>query len=102
LNDSGGGLSAAQVGSIVKNDSESTYSYVTVVDSDTQLTLANDIFDTGDENYIINTNMYGSVTFDGSTYLLDSSDTVAIDKGTDLSADPYLPISDDILGTIRS
>ena len=105
LNDSGGGLSDAQVGSVVENTSDSTSGYVTVVDSDTQLTLNTDIFDTGDENYIVYTNMWGSVTFqdEGSDeFLLDSSDTAAKDKGTNLSADPDLPFSDDILDTTRT
>ena len=101
LNDSGGGLSGAQVNSIVENTTDATYSHVTVVDSDNQLTLAADIFDTGNEVYKVYTNMYGTVTFEGATYLLSSSDTVAKDKGTDLSEDGLLVISDDILGTSR-
>lgn len=102
LNDSGGGLSATQVGSFVKNTTDTTYSYVTAVDSDIQLTLNDDIFDDGNEGYEVYTNMYGSVIFDGSTYLLSSSDTVARDKGKDLSSDGNYPITDDILGTTRS
>ena len=102
LNDSGGGLLGTQVGSIVENTTDNTQTYVTVVDSDIQLTLNADIFDHGTEVYIVTTNMYGTVNFDGTTYLLDAADTVAKDKGIDLSEDSNYPISDDILGNTRS
>jgi hypothetical protein len=104
LNDSGGGLSAAQVGSIVENDTDSTYSYVTVVDSDTQLTLADDIFDTGNEDYFVYTNMYGTVDFnaeESDDFTLNYFDEVAIFKGTNLYADSDLPVTDDVLGNSR-
>ena len=104
LNDSGGGLSTAQVNSVVKNTTDTTYTYVTVVDSDTQLTLNADIFDTGNEGYEVYTNMTGAVTFQSAgsdIFLLGASDTAAKDKGKDLSADGNLPITDDILGTSR-
>lgn len=101
LNDSGGGLSVAVVGSTVGNTTDSTYGYVTVVDSDNQLTLNADIFDTGNEAYRVTSNIYGSVSFSGTTYLLASDDTVAMENGFDLSGDSVLPITDDILGTTR-
>jgi hypothetical protein len=47
----------------------------------------------------------GNVVFvdeDGDDFHLNSSDTVAKDKGTDLSGDSYLPFSDDIDGQTRS
>ncbi len=53
LNDSGGGLSIAVIGSVVENINDGTYAYVTVVDSDTQLTLSVDIFEDGNETYSI-------------------------------------------------
>jgi len=52
-----------QVGCIVYNSTDTTYSYVTVVDSDTELTLNDDIMDDG-EDYVIYTNMYGAVIHD--------------------------------------
>lgn len=87
-----------QVGCIVKNTTDTTYSYVTSVDSDTQLTLNDDIMDDG-EDYIIYTNMYGTVTFKnegGDDFHLAHNDTVAKNKGTDLSSDANLPIWNDI------
>lgn len=101
LNDSGGGLSVAKVGSIIANTTDSTYASVTVVDSDILLTLSADIFDTGNEAYRVTSNIYGTVSFSGATYLLASDDTVAMENGTDLSGDSVLPITDDILGTTR-
>lgn len=92
-----------QVGCIVKNTTDTTYSYVTVINSDTELTLNDDIMDDG-ENYIIYSNMYGSVTFENAgagDFHLGSGDTVAKDKGTDLSSDANLPIWNDIDGDAR-
>lgn len=94
-----------QVGCIVKNTTDTTYSYVTSIDSDTQLTLNDDIMDDG-ENYIIYTNMFGSVTFENEgasppDLHLGSADTVAKGKGTDLSSDANLPIWNDIDGDER-
>jgi hypothetical protein len=101
LVDSGGGLSGIKIGSVVADTTDNTYTYVTAVDSDTQLSINSDIFDLGTENYSIFTNKVGTVTFNGSTYLLASSDTVAIDEGTDLSSDGNYPITDDILSYTR-
>jgi hypothetical protein len=39
---------------------------------------------------------------DGDDFHLNASDTVAKNKGTDLSGDSYLPFSDDIDGQTRS
>lgn len=103
LRDSGGGLSAAQVGSIVKNTTDTTYSYVTAVDSDIALTLNDDIFVSG-EDYEVYTNIYGSITFvneGGDDFHLAHNDTVAKNKGTDLSSDANLPIWNDIDGEER-
>lgn len=81
-------LTTVVVGQIIKNTTDTNYTYVTAVDSDTQLSINDDIMANG-ENYTIYINMYGSVTFvnetAGSENLhLGSTDTVAIDKGTDL------------------
>jgi hypothetical protein len=100
LVDSGGGLSSIPLGSVVKDTTDSTYAYVTAVDSDTILSISSDIF-AGTENYSIFTNKVGTVNFDGSTYLLDGADTVAIDKGFDLSTDSNYPLTDDILSVTR-
>ncbi len=38
----------------------------------------------------------------GDNYLLLGSDTICLDRGTDLSADPVYPFDDDILGSTRA
>tara|TARA_R110000787_G_scaffold193899_2_gene305438 strand:+ start:24059 stop:26266 length:2208 start_codon:yes stop_codon:yes gene_type:complete len=52
LVDSGGGLSNCNIGEIVKNTTDTTQTTVTAIDSDTQLTLAADIFISG-EAYLL-------------------------------------------------
>ncbi|MCK4946368.1 MAG: hypothetical protein KAS59_08915, partial [Alphaproteobacteria bacterium] len=62
-----------------------------------------DFFDDS-EDYIIYTNMYGSVSFGDEVedaFFLSLSDTLAKDSGADLSADPNLAFSDDIDGSTR-
>lgn len=81
-------LTTVKVGMIIKNTTDTTYTYVTAVDSNGQLSVANDIF-ANTEAYIIYSNYYGNAIFvnegEGTEDLhLDSTDTVAIDKGTDL------------------
>jgi hypothetical protein len=100
LNDSGGGLSVAVVGSVVANTTDSTYTYVTVVDSDTQLTLSADIFDTGNEAYRVTSNIYGNPDYD-TNFHLNPEDTLAMFHGTNLYADANSPVTDDILGNSR-
>jgi hypothetical protein len=99
LRDSGGGLDVAVVGSIVVNTTDSTYAYVTVVDSGIELTLSADIFDNGNEGYRISSNIYGTPDFQTGTdnYLLDNTDTVAMFRGQNLYADANSPVTDDIL-----
>lgn len=92
-----------QINSIVKNTTDTTYACVTAVDSETQLSLNDNIFVSG-EDYIIYTNMYGAATFNnegGDDFHLDSSDTAAKDKGIDLSTDANLPLWDDIEADAR-
>lgn len=94
-----------QVGSIVKNTTDTTYSYVTSIAEagSGKLGINDDVFVSG-EGYTIYTNIYGSIVFEneaGDDFHLDSSDTIAIDKGTDLSSDTYLPMWDDIDGDER-
>ena len=94
-----------QVGSIVKNTTDTTYGYVTVVNSETDLTLDSDVFPDGNENYSVYTNMYGSPTFlaEGSNdFHLDSSDTVAQNKGADLTSDATFAFWEDIEREVRS
>lgn len=84
-------LTTCKVGMIIKNTTDTTYTYITAVDSDGQLSVNNDIFANG-ENYTIYTNMYGNVAFINETagsedLHLQSSDTVAKDKGANLYAD---------------
>lgn len=75
-----------QVNSVIKNTTDTTYTYVTAVDSETQLSVNADIF-VSNEGYSVYKNMYGSATFADEVnddFHLDSTDTAAIDKGTDL------------------
>jgi len=88
-----------QVGSVVKNTTDTTFTHVTVVTA-TDLTLNDDRFTSG-EGYEIYTNKIGTVSFEGSTYLLASGDTAAKDMGVDLSSDGNYEITDDILDTVR-
>lgn len=81
-------LTTVKVGMIVKNTTDSTYTYVTAVDSDGILSVADDIFADA-EAYSIYTNICRSVTFvnegAGTEDLhLDATETLAIDRGTDL------------------
>lgn len=74
-------LTTISVGMIVYNTTDSTWSYVTAVDSDTQLSIANDIMANG-ENYTIYTTpvlpegwielTWGISPLDGSGVLTDS------------------------------
>ena len=78
-------LTTCKVGMIIKNTTDTTYTYITAVDSNTQLSINDDIMANG-ENFSIYTNMYGNVVFvnetGGSENLhLDSTDTVTKDKG---------------------
>ena len=101
LNDTGAGLSVAVVGSVVVNTTDVTYAKVTVVDSDTQLTLSADIFDTGNEAYRVTSNIHGTPDFQAGTYLLTTEDTLAMFHGVNKYADASLPVTDDILGNSR-
>lgn len=92
-----------QVGSVVKNTTDTTYGYVTAVDSETALSLDSDVFPDGDEGYEVYKNMYGAVAFKdegNDDFHLNAADTVAQSKGVDLGANTY-SISDDIDGDAR-
>jgi parallel beta-helix repeat protein len=96
-------LTTVKVGMVIKNTTDTTYTYVTAVDSDTQLSVANDIMPTG-KAYTIYTNMYGNPTFVdtyNNDYHLDSSDTVAKNKGANLYADTAIPVTTDIDNNAR-
>jgi len=94
-------LSSVKIGMIVKNTTDSTYTYVTAIDSDIQLSIAGNIMASG-KNYIIYTNRYHTVSFvnsshgAGENYHLLSSETVAINSGTNLSTDSNLAFVFDI------
>lgn len=103
LKDSGGGLAGVKVGMCVKNTTDGTYTYVTQVNGDTELTLFNDIFTSG-EGYQVWENMKGSVTFKdaGARNLhLSAFDVQAHNKGWNLYSDATLPVTDDIDGEAR-
>jgi four helix bundle suffix protein len=92
-----------KVGMIIANTSDTEYTYVTAIDSDTQLSVNDNIMESGD-NYTIYTNMYGNVAFedeDNDDFHLDSSDTVAKNKGANLYADGSLAITTDIDNNAR-
>ena len=104
LTDSGSGLSVARVGSVIANTTDNSYTFVTVVDSDTVLSLNDDIFGSPGDDYTIYTNIVGTVQFQDSAsgnFLLDSKDIVAMFHGTNSYDDPNLPVTDDILGNSR-
>jgi len=93
-----------QVGSIVEDTSNTQYSYVTALDSETQLSVNDDVFASG-ENYSVYTNIYGAVIFENEgsdDFRLDQTDTLAINQGTDLSADSNLAFNDDIESDARN
>lgn len=93
-----------KIGCVVKNTSDTTYTYVTALDSEGQLSINDDIFVSG-ETYEVYTSKIGSVTFnnEGSDdFHLGSGDTIAIDLGSNLSADEELVFWDDIDSYERS
>jgi hypothetical protein len=103
LVDSGSDFSNIPIGSLIEDVTDGNFTYVVAIDSPTQLDIANDYF-TGNEEYIIYTNMRATAVFQdfsSDNYLLGDADLAARDKGTDLSADAYLSFTDDIIGTIR-
>lgn len=92
-----------RVGMMIKNTSDTTYTYVTAVDSDSQLSVNDDIFPSG-KNYTIYENMFGSVTFENEgadDFHLDSADTVAMGKWDNVYGDSAIAVTDDIDGDAR-
>jgi hypothetical protein len=104
LKDSGQNFqTTCRVGFVVKNTTDTTYSYITAVVSDTELTLNDDIMDDS-EDYEIYPNLYGSVTFDdegSDNFHLGSGDTLAAANGYDLDTDGNCPVTDDVDGDTR-
>jgi len=95
--------STIEIGNIIANTTDSNYTFVTAIDSDTTLSINDDIFTTG-EAYTIYTNIHGTVNFEDANnddYHLDQTDIVAKNNGTDLSSDANLPFDDDIDGSTR-
>jgi hypothetical protein len=78
-------ISTVKQGMIVKNTTDTTYTYVnSLVASNTMLTLNDDIMDDG-ENFTIYTNFFGFPLFEDKTnndFHLDSADTLAKENGT--------------------
>lgn len=94
--------STIRVGMIVKNGS--SYTYITAVDSDSTLSLNNNIMTSG-QAYTIYTNKHGNIAFEneaGGDFRLAATDVVAKNAGVDLSADPIWPFSTDIRGLTRT
>lgn len=81
-------LTTVKVGMRVRNTTDSTWGYVTAVNSNSDLTLDIDICPDGDENYTIyNAYVYRTISFAGANnFHLSASDTDAIDLGSDLGA----------------
>ena len=107
LIDSGASFQTAEivVGSKVKNQTDTTWSYVTSVDSQTQLTLNDDIFLATAKSYkVFKAYSNRTLTFSDTTnknFHLVSGDTAAMDLGADLDADATIAITDDIDGNAR-
>jgi hypothetical protein len=102
LIDSGGGLSATPIGSVVE-DSAGNVTYVTGIDSDIQLALAHDDFGSG-EAYSIYTNLYRYVSFIDSgagDFHLKYDDTGATGAGQNLYTDAGYAVTTDIDGDAR-
>lgn len=93
-----------RVGTVVKNTTDTTYSYVTAVDSTTQLSL-NDNIMASSENYSLYYNLFGAPTFQASGsndyHLVAGSANIAYQTGADLDGDTY-PITLDIDGQSRN
>lgn len=92
-----------KVGCVVKNTTDTTYTRVTALDSEGQLSLNDDIFVSG-ENYAIYTNKIGDVTFNNEgadDFHLGGGDSFAKNLGVNLSADTNLAFWDDIDGDER-
>lgn len=101
----GGNLITAgtKIGCVVMNTTDTTYTRVTALDSEDQLTLADDIFVSG-ENYYIFTNKIGDVTFNNEgadDFHLGAGDAFAKNLGINLSADSNIAFWDDIDGDER-
>jgi hypothetical protein len=95
-----------KVGMIVKNTTDTTYTYVTAIDSNTQLSVATAV--PSGKAYTIYTNRYGTVSFINSTgnnYHLSLSDTLARNQGIKLASysdDSNLNFQTDIDGNSRT
>ena len=92
-----------KVGCVVMNTTDTTYTRVTALDGEGQLSLNDDIFVSG-ENYSIYTNKIGDVTFNNEgadDFHLGGADAFAKNLGTNLSADANLPFWNDIDGDER-
>lgn len=93
-------LTTVKVGMIIKNTTDTTYTYVTAVDSDGVLSVNDDIFANA-EAYTIYSQFYGTPTFVSETagsedLHLQSIDTAAIDKWSNVYGDASLPVITDI------
>ncbi|MFW9899909.1 MAG: hypothetical protein ACFFDY_01320 [Candidatus Thorarchaeota archaeon] len=100
LVDSGETFSGIIVGNVVRNTTDTTYTYVTSIAEAGigKLGLNDDIFISG-KNYAVCTNIFGDVTFNnegGDDFHLGAGDTLAQAHGTNLSSDANLPLWDDI------
>ncbi|RKY33526.1 MAG: hypothetical protein DRP78_07390, partial [Candidatus Omnitrophota bacterium] len=96
-------LTTVKAGMIIANTTDSTYTYVTAVNSDTELAVNDDFFDDS-ENFTIYTNLYGSVSFvneTGDDFHLSASDSMARDNWSNVYADASLAVTDDIVGSSR-
>ena len=97
-------LTTCKVGYIVKNTTDTTFTYITAVDGNGELTVNDDIFvDT--ETYEISENFFKDVDFAtaGSDFHLAATETIAIENGEDLDPDDdeLLNVTDDIEGDTR-
>jgi parallel beta-helix repeat protein len=86
------------VGSVLMNITDFSYAYVVALDSETTLSISDNIFISGKE-YGISKQKVGSVIFadaGGDDFHLGSADNFAKGHGADLSSDSEFPFEDDI------
>ncbi|MHC4622033.1 MAG: hypothetical protein ACYTEQ_30195 [Planctomycetota bacterium] len=76
-----------KVGFVVKNTTDTTYTYITAIDDNENLSINDDIFTSG-EGYEIYPNIVSTLTFGGGDdYDLAAGDSAALANGYDLDGD---------------
>lgn len=93
-----------RVGSVIKNTTDTTFAYVTAVDSTTRLSISANIMASG-ENYAIYYNLVGATAFvdagNDDYHLVADVANIAYRTGADLDANANMPVTTDIDGQPR-